>query len=110
MDLNTYQQETRKTAVYPPHEQKGYYPILALCGEVGELANVYKKWLRGDYEGRTSDEIKASFDAKIMDELGDVMWYVARVAEDFGFTLNEVAKFNLKKLRLRKATGRLKSR
>jgi len=105
MDLNVYQQETRKTAVYPLHEQKGYYPILALCGEVGELANVYKKSLRGDFDGE-----KATFEAKIMDELGDVLWYVARVAEDFGFPLNEIARFNLKKLRLRKATGRLKSR
>lgn len=104
MDLNTYQQETRKTAVYPPHEQKGYYPILALCGEVGELANAFKKVLRGDY--KQDDPV---YNTKMLDELGDVLWYVARVAEDLGFDLNDVAKFNLKKLRLRKATGRIKS-
>lgn len=104
MDLRQYQQETKKTAVYPPHEQKGYYPILALCGEVGELANAFKKVLRGDYQ-----QDDPTYKTKMMDELGDVLWYVARVAEDLGFDLNDVAKFNLKKLKLRKATGRLKS-
>lgn len=107
MDLRDYQARTKSTAVYPQWEQVGYYPVLALCGEAGELANVYKKMLRGDFkdaEGKLTPE----FRAKVMDELGDILWYTARCAEDFGMDLNDVAKFNLKKLALRKATGTLK--
>jgi len=103
MDLKDYQDRTKDTAIYPL-EVSGYYPILARCGEVGELANVFKKSLRGDYDRDTPE-----FRAKIMDELGDILWYLARTAGDFGMDLNDVAKFNLKKLKLRKETGRLKT-
>lgn len=103
MDLNEYQKRTAETVVYPLWE-KVRYPILALCGEVGELANLYKKVLREDY---TIDDPK--FRAAAESELGDILWYLARVAADLGFDLNDVAAFNLKKLRLRAATGRLRT-
>lgn len=64
---------------------------LALCGEAGELANVLKKHCYGhpyDQEGVT-------------DELGDLLWYVAEVASANGYSLEEVARRNLEKLKNR---------
>jgi NTP pyrophosphatase (non-canonical NTP hydrolase) len=37
----------------------------------------------------------------IMNELGDVMWYIANVAYEFGLTLEEVAENNVLKLNSR---------
>lgn len=103
MDLNDYQKRTKTTAVYPQWTEAGY-PILALCGEVGELANLYKKVLRGDY---TTDDPK--FRGAVESEFGDILWYLARAAADLKMDLNSIAVFNLKKLALRKATGRIKT-
>jgi NTP pyrophosphatase (non-canonical NTP hydrolase) len=40
-------------------------------------------------------------------ELGDVMWQVAAVAADHGFTLSDVCQHNLQKLWGRKDNGTL---
>lgn len=101
MDLNEYQKRAEKTAVYPMKWHK-VYPLLALAGEVGELLNLYKKVMRGD-EGA-----EEQFKKNLEGELGDILWYVAAIATDFRIHLNDVANFNLKKLDLRKKTGRLK--
>ena len=103
MDLNYYQQQAKKTMVYPAWAEK-FYPILALCGEAGELANTYKKVIRGDYKD-TDPKVRAALES----ELGDILWYLAAVATDLGMDLNDIARFNLKKLKLRKATGTIKS-
>ena len=96
MNLNEYQEKSRATAVYA--DQKNIdglvYSVLALCGETGELANKLKKHLRA---GTTPDR------AVLMDELGDCFWYVASVAQELGYTLEEVAQFNLDKLAKRHA-------
>lgn len=68
-------------------------------GEAGELANKWKKVLRGD-----GGDLFNSFVAA---ELGDVLWYLARLADECGYTLEEIASYNLKKLADRKARGAL---
>ena len=100
MDLNEYQREARKTAVYPPLMGL-IYSVLGLSGEAGELANKLKKTIRDGSEGRpTQSDIAA--------ELGDVLWYVSAVADNLGFSLEEIATSNLTKLRLREENGTLK--
>lgn len=100
MQLNEYQKRSRETAVYKDQTSVGglTYSVLALCGESGELANKLKKHLRAGTEPDT---------LVLMDELGDVLWYVASVAQEIGQDLETVAQFNIDKLAARKAANRI---
>lgn len=94
MDFDEYQKMTRKTAIYP---QMGLTPILytslGLASEAGEVAGKVKRIIRDD-ESKPSkercDEIKA--------ELGDVLWYCARLADELEISLSDVANGNIEKL------------
>lgn len=96
MKLNEYQEGAIETAIYGAGHRI-VYPTLGLAGEAGELANKVKKVLR-DNNGEFSEEIKE----QIMLELSDCLWYVAALATDLGYTLEEIARENLEKLRSRK--------
>ena len=98
MDLNAYQQGARSTARYPDVGANPIYPTLGLCGEAGEVADKVKKVLR-DQEGNFTPEVRDALKL----ELGDVLWYVAQLASELGFELNEVAEANLNKLDSRAA-------
>ncbi len=66
-------------------------PLLGLVGEVGGLLGEYKKLLRdGATYRRFGDEVG--------EELGDILWYVANVANKFNLTLNDIAEQNLSKV------------
>lgn len=99
MQLNEYQEKALGTAFFKDKAAGPLggltYTVLALCGEGGELANKLKKHLRA---GTVPD--KEGF-AVLMDELGDVLWYTAATAKELGYSLEEVALFNIEKLRLR---------
>ncbi len=103
MDMDSYQQEARKTAIYPGAGRNIIYPVLGLAGEAGEVAEKVKKMLR-DGNGVMDSERRDS----IIKELGDVLWYVANIASELGTSLSEVAERNLEKLRSRKERGMLR--
>ena len=44
---------------------------------------------------------------RIVKELGDVLWYLASLSDILGYTLEEVAEINLKKLKSREVRDRL---
>jgi len=98
MDLNNYQHQARSTALYPDRGTNILYPTLGLCGEAGEVADKVKKVLR-DHGGQFSDAKKQA----IALELGDVLWYVSQLADELGFSLEEIATANLEKLASRAA-------
>ena len=100
MELNEYQRKAMGTAVFPD-KHRLTYPILGLVGEAGELANKHKKVLRGDYSWK---DIKGD----LAKELGDVLWYVAAVADSLEIELDDVAHSNLRKLAKRKKEGTIK--
>jgi NTP pyrophosphatase (non-canonical NTP hydrolase) len=77
--LNMYQSGAVRTAIYPGTM---VYPILGLCGEVGELLSAINK---DRYSGEASDNLD-----DVKKEIGDVLWYVANVAEDMDTRLSEV--------------------
>lgn len=102
ISLNEYQRKAREFAVYPHKKSTGLtYTVLALCGEAGELANKLKKLLRIGKEPNKEDN------AVLMDELSDVLWYVASTATELGYTLEQVTTFNIAKLTERKRRDKI---
>ena len=102
MDFKTYQKHARLTAQYPNLGSNNIYPTLGLVGEAGEVAEKVKKVIR-DKKGIFDDESKEG----IKKELGDVLWYLSNLCNEFNFELEEVALQNLEKLKLRAAKGKI---
>lgn len=102
MDFNEYQKETAKTAIYPK-EKEDEYLALGLASEAGEYAGRVKKTIR-DKKGIIDAEEREARKY----ELGDVMWYLARSADQLGYSLEEIAKANIEKLSARQKKGTLK--
>ena len=102
MDFKTYQKQARLTAQYPNLGSNNIYPTLGLVGEAGEVAEKVKKVIR-DKKGIFDDESKEG----IKKELGDVLWYLSNLCNEFDFELEEVALQNLEKLKLRAAKGKI---
>lgn len=104
MELNEYQKKALTTALYGK-KYKIIYPALGLGEESGEVLGKIKKWLRGDDgEGVMSEEREEALKL----ELGDVLWYLTVLADDLGFSLDEIAEANLDKLQSRKDRGVIK--
>jgi len=100
MDFKEYQKLARATAVYSGAGNNFAYPALGLCGEAGEVAEKIKRVVR---DGRT--EISAQEVAEISKELGDVLWYVANLAQEVGLDLDAIASENIAKLQSRQVRG-----
>ena len=96
--FNDYQEFVKTMKVYP-EGHKIVYPTLGLMGEAGEVSEKVKKWLRGDRE----------LDKKeLISELSDVTWYIASLADDLGYALQDVIDANVEKLTSRKERGVIK--
>ena len=104
MTFNNFQTNASRTAFYPREfkNQGLYYTTLGLVGEAGEIANKVKKIMR-DNNGKLEEINKAD----IFDELGDVLWYCASLADELGVNLEDVAKLNLIKLEDRMNRGKI---
>lgn len=101
MEMNAYMNLTRKTAKYKSTVQSPLsYLTLGLTGEAGEIANKVKKILRDDGGSLTKEKTE-----KLLEECGDVMWYLAQLVEYLGSDMETVAKENLEKLQIRYASG-----
>lgn len=101
MTLNEFQRAALETAIYP-EESRVIYPALGLAGEAGEVANKVKKVLRD--RGGVFDYAAIEDIAK---EVFDALWYAAALADDLGWTLDELAAVGLAKLRSRADRGKL---
>jgi len=87
LKFDDYQDATEETAIYP-EDQALEYLALGLNGEAGEVAEKIKKHIR---DGKELDEDFAK-------ELGDVLWYLARLVDELDADMSEVADANLDKL------------
>lgn len=99
LGFNEYQEATRSTAIYPA-DKAIEYTVLGLLSEAGEVAGKVKKVIR-DNDGVFSP----AKSAEIADEVSDCIWYVARVLDEIGYSFEEVAAENLRKLQSRKERG-----
>lgn len=100
MTFDEYQTRSRTTATYPKIKEGYVYPALGLLGEAGEVAEKVKKAFRDD-DGQMTDERRAA----IQKELGDVLWYMAALCSELGFSFEETAKLNLEKTASRLERG-----
>ena len=105
MQLNEYQDKAKETAEYPSDNRKGLdYCLLGLSGEIGELAQLRKRELRGDF---SISDLRNNYD-KYISEIGDVLWYLSLLCHELDVTLENVAQYNLDKLADRKERGVIK--
>jgi NTP pyrophosphatase (non-canonical NTP hydrolase) len=97
MTLNEYMELAQRTS-NRALDQKGHLfnGVLGLAGEAGECADLVKK--------HCFQDARPIHDA-LIDELGDVLWYVAETSAALGVTLEEVAQHNVDKLRKRYPEG-----
>ena len=97
MDLNEYQGLAQRTSnpdlTNWKKVQNGCY---GMCGEAGECIEILKKT---EFQNHAFDPVK------LIDELGDVLWYVAETATGLGATLEDVALHNIGKLKSRYPKG-----
>lgn len=112
MDFRRYQELAGETAVYPSMatvseingEVTGVlhigYPVFGLLGEAGELAEKTKKIIRDKNCIIDDSELLG-----LMYELGDIMWYIARICTELNVSMESIAQMNIQKLKDRKERG-----
>jgi NTP pyrophosphatase (non-canonical NTP hydrolase) len=95
LTMDEYQKQAERYSLYPEHGQQSEralnYTVMGLVGEAGEVANTYKKVLRGDNEFIEKDAVRS----KLAAELGGVLWYVSQVATELGLRLDDIAAGNI---------------
>ena len=97
MKINEYQELALRTAnKNKTQEDMLLNGALGLTGEAGEVADIIKKW---KFQGH---ELNVE---KIRDELGDVCWYIALMANAIDVSLEVVLLANINKLMLRYPEG-----
>ena len=100
LTLNEYQRFALSTA--DPCAKDPLYLACGICEEAGEAAGKVKKTIR-DHAGCFNNERRF----EIASELSDILWYVANQANQMGYTLSEIAKFNINKINGRMERGTL---
>lgn len=100
MNLDEYQKAALRTAAPRDKKNEFLHLVLGLVGESGEIAEKVKKIIR-DHD---SDLSKVDIE-DLKKELGDVMWYIAVIADYFDISLSEVGEKNIEKLASRKKRG-----
>lgn len=92
MTLEEYQNKAVGTIQsYNSKDQENYFlGYLGLAGEAGSVLTTLKKLIR-DGEGF------GSFNEKLTEELGDVLWYISSIASHNNISLEDIAKVNLSK-------------
>ena len=104
LSLNAYSARALATAIYPNRGNNVTYAALGLVGEAGEVADKVKKVIR-DHDGRFDDPCVKT---KLAAEVGDVLWYAAAMADELGYSLEDIAQMNLDKLADRRARNVIK--
>lgn len=92
MTLSEYQKLAQRTSSAVTMGDKICNGVLGLSGESGEVADILKKYY---FQGHQLDK------EHMIDEAGDVLWYIAELAVGLGVTLEDIAKHNIEKLEKR---------
>jgi len=98
LTFDEYQQLALRTATREDGDKfkASVEKAMGISGEAGEVTDLLKKVL---CHGHKLDK------NKLIKELGDVQWYVATNAAEYGISLKEIAVTNIEKLRQRYPEG-----
>ncbi len=96
MTLNEYQMIANSTSGQLDPWNRIREGCYGLNGEAGECIDILKKV---EFQGHAFDPVK------LVDELGDVLWYIAQTATGLNITLEDVAQHNVEKLKKRYPNG-----
>jgi NTP pyrophosphatase (non-canonical NTP hydrolase) len=104
MTLNEYQERAMTTCMESCKNDT--YMLFGLMAEVGEVADKIAKWKRKGIIRMDGDRVVFSAPPKdagylaeeLMYEVGDIMWFCAGLARQFGWSLENVCWANLNKL------------
>ena len=89
--FSAYQQEAR---VFRKETANSFYAALGLGEEAGEVQGKIAKIIR---DGFRDAEHMNMFKVELTKELGDVLWFIAAIADDNGINLQNIAETNLLK-------------
>ena len=79
-----------------PYEATCSNMCMGLAGEIGEVIDIMKKHI---YQGKELDI------TDVIEEVGDVLWYIANFCNVNNITMDECMESNIKKLRKRFPNG-----
>ena len=91
-----YQVKAMRTASSLSRENLLLNGVMGLNGEAGECIDLMKKTM---FQGHELDK------EKLLDELGDILWYVGITCEGLGITMDEAMTHNIEKLMKRYPDG-----
>lgn len=89
MEFNRYQELARRTqdpTITP--EKRLEHALYGLGSEAGEVLGIYQKAIQGH-------EIEEN---EVVKEAGDVLWFIAELADCLGVSLDYIAQSNIVKL------------
>jgi NTP pyrophosphatase (non-canonical NTP hydrolase) len=96
MNLNEYQELSKRTMPNKDFRKDNCNYALGLVSESGEVGDIIKKYV---FHGHSLDRME------LMNELGDVLHYLSGMCSMNHFTLEDVAKGNIDKLKRRYPEG-----
>lgn len=98
MNLEEYRELVEDHEV-PTYGDRHTYFALGVSGEAGEVADAVKKFRRR--EDPPGDFQVSSDPFDVVEELGDLLWYVDRLADSVGYTVGEILAENAEKIERR---------
>lgn len=75
------------------------HALFGLATETGEVIDLFKKtWF-------TPDRIDNWDKTRVQDELGDILYYICRIADQYSISLDDIMEANINKLKERYPNG-----
>lgn len=96
LNIVEYQEWTRKHWQDNGEDSQILHACMGLAGEAGEVVDIFKKMVFTPWRLKGQD-----YKEEITKELGDVLYYLARVADESGISLADVVETNVAKLEKR---------
>lgn len=96
-DLDVFQEEALRSMRNDlPYEAICSNMCMGLAGETGETIDIFKKHI---YQGKVLDI------NDVIEEIGDILWYIANLCNVNKITMKECMESNVEKLRKRYPNG-----